>query len=333
MKAIVMTTPGEPDVLELRDVRKPEVTRPTDLLVRIQAASINPLDTKVRKLNMFYPDRLPSILGCDGAGVVEAVGADVTRFRPGDEVYFFNNGLGGEAGCYAEYTVLNEAYAARKPAGLSMAEAAALPLVLITAWQALIDRVNVRAGETILVHAGAGGVGHLAIQLAKHLGARVAATVSNADKARFVESLGAERVIDYKEHDFVEQTLAWTRGVGADVTFDTVGGPTFCQSFAATRIYGRIATLMTTPCEVALLNKARLRNLTIGYVQMTTPLFLGDHAHRCEQTRILEDGGRLFAEGKLRVLVSETLPLAEAAQAHRVVEAGHTSGKVVLDVD
>ena len=332
MKAMLMTAPGGPEVLQAADVPTPTVG-PNDLRVRLRAAGLNPLDTKVRKLNMFYPKNLPSVLGCDGAGTVEATGSGVRRFKPGDDVYFFNNGLGSGPGNYAEYTVVREDYAARKPAKLSMVEAAAVPLVLITAWEALVDRVGLKEGETVLIHAGAGGVGHIAIQLARHLGAHVATTVSGADKARFVESLGAERAIDYKSQDFVEQTLAWTNGKGADVVFDTIGGPAFCQSFGAVRLYGRLATLLSTVCELPQINKARLRNIVVGYEQMSMPLLLGNHDLRCAQTRILERGMHLFDEGKLEVEVSNVLPLEDAAAAHKLVEDGHTTGKVVLRID
>ena len=332
MKAMLMSAPGGPDVLQPADIPTPKVG-PNDLLVRLHAAGVNPVDTKVRKLNMFYPNDLPSVLGCDGAGTVEAVGSGVRRFKPGDDVYFFNNGLGSGPGNYAEYTLVREEYAARKPAKLSMVEAAAVPLVLITAWEALVDRVGLKEGETVLVHAGAGGVGHIAVQLARHLGARVATTVSGGDKAQFVESLGAERAIDYKTQDFVEQTLAWTGGKGADVVFDTIGGPAFCQSFGAVRVYGRLATLLSTACELPQINKARLRNIIIGLEQMTMPLLFGNHELRCAQTRILERGIHLFDEGKLKVEVSKVFPLKDAAAAHRLIEEGHTIGKVVLQID
>ena len=332
MKAILMFAPGGPEVLKAADIPTPKAG-PNDLLVRLRAAGINPLDTKVRKLNAFYPKDLPSVLGGDGAGTVEAVGSSVRRFKPGDDVYFFNNGLGSGPGNYAEYTVIREDYAAPKPTKLSMVEAAAVPLVLITAWEALVDRAGLKEGETVLVHAGAGGVGHIAIQLARHLGARVAATVSGAEKARFVETLGAERAIDYKSQDFVEQTLAWTNGKGADVVFDTVGGPAFCQSFGAVRVYGRLATLLSTACEMPQINKARLRNIVVGYEQMTMPLFFANHDLRCAQTRILERGMHLFDEGKLKVEVSKVFPLKDAAAAHRLIEEGHTIGKVVLQID
>jgi len=332
MKAVLMTRAGDPDVLELRDIATPTVGE-HEVLVRLRAAGINPLDTKVRKLHMYYPDHLPAVLGCDGAGVVDGIGSKVSRFRVGDDVYFFNNGIGSAPGSYAEYTVVHEDYAARKPASLSMIEAAALPLVLITAWEALIDRVAVKPGETVLIHAGAGGVGHIAVQLARNAGARVAATVSGPEKARYVETLGAEKTIDYKQQDFVRQTLEWTGNRGADVVFDTLGGPTFCGSFDAVRLYGRLATLLSTVCELPQINRARLRNITVGYVQMTMPLYFGNHEFRCAQTRILERGAKLADEGKLSVNVSAVLPLAEAAAAHRIVEDGHTFGKVVLRID
>ncbi len=332
MKAMVMTRAGDPDVLRLVDVKAP-MPGAGEVLVRVRAAGVNPLDTKVRKLHMYYPDHLPAILGCDGAGVVEAVGQGVTRFRTGDEVYFFNNGIGAAGGTYAQYTVVHEDYAARKPSTLTMTEAAAVPLVLITAWEALVDRVGLKAGETVLIHAGAGGVGHVAIQLARNVGARVATTVSGDEKARFAKRMGAELTIDYKRDDFVAKTLDWTDKRGADVVFDTLGGPTFCASFDAVRVYGRLATLLSTPCEVAQINRARLRNITIAYEQMTMPVFFGIDEFRRAQTRILEKGATLIDEGKLEVKVCEVLPLAETARAHRMLEEGHTFGKVVLDVD
>jgi NADPH2:quinone reductase len=208
---------------------------------------------------MYYPDKLPSILGCDGAGVVERVGSSVTRVRPGDEVYFFNNGLGGPAGTYAEYFVVQEDYLAFKPKNLSMLEAAALPVPILMAWEALVNRGHLREGESALIHAGAGGVGHIAIQLAHYLNAPVATTISSPEKARFAQGLGAERAIDYTRKDFVEAAINWTDGEGVRLVMDKVGGETFCKSFAATRLYGRMVTLLSTTCEIADTNTARLR--------------------------------------------------------------------------
>ena len=333
MKAILMTAPGGLDVLKLATIAEPALPGPSQLLVRVRAAGVTPLDTKIRKLHFFYPDHLPAILGVEGAGVVEQTGPAVSRFHPGDEIYFFSNGLGREPGAYAEYTVIDEEHAARKPKNLSMAEAAAIPVALITAWEALVDRVALKAGEKLLIHAGAGGVGHIAVQLARVRGASVAATVSGNEKAELVRSLGAELSIDYREQDFVDEVLRWTDGRGADVVLDTVGGATFCKSFKAVRMYGRLATLLSTPCELADINQARLRNISVGFVQMTAPAYLGDVDARRAQTRILENGASLFEQGKLRVLLSAVLPLEDAASAHRIVEEGHTSGKVVLQID
>ncbi|MBI2312545.1 MAG: zinc-dependent alcohol dehydrogenase family protein [Betaproteobacteria bacterium] len=333
MRAMLMTTAGGPDVLQLAsNLAVPDLLSPSHLLVRLHAAGVNPIDTKVRKLHMYYPSNLPAVLGCDGAGIVESVGTSVTRFKPGDEVYFFNNGLGSDPGTYADYTVVHEDHLAPKPKNLSMEEAAAVPLVLITAWESLIDRGQLREGHTVLIHAGAGGVGHVAIQLARHIGAFVATTVSNAIKAEFVQSLGAELAINYTKDDFVDAVLDWTEGMGVKLVLDTVGGPTFTRSFAATRVYGRVVTILSTASDLQAVNTARLRNLTIGYVQMTAPLYLGlDNARRA-QTRILEEGAKLIEQGKLKVRVSDVFPLERAAEAHRAIEEGHTTGKVVLNI-
>lgn len=332
MKAMLMTAPGAPDVLKMAELPKPALDDPRAMLVRVHAAGVNPLDTKIRKLHFMYPGHLPAVLGCDGAGVVENAGPGVDRFKSGDEVYFFNGGLGREPGTYAQYTVVDQAYAARKPTRLSMIEAAAIPLVLITAWEAL-DRVALASGETLLVHGGAGGVGHIGIQLARLRGARIAATVGDPRKADIVRSLGAELAIDHRTEDFADAALRWTGGRGVDAVLDTVGGAVFLRSFAAARLYGRIATLLSTPCELADINKARMRNLTIALVQMTGPSYLGNDEARRAQTRILDEGAALFDRGDLKILVSDVLPLDEAATAHRRIEEGHTSGKVVLRID
>jgi NADPH2:quinone reductase len=332
MRAVLMNTPGDPDVLKIADIPKPKIVDPSGVLVKLHAAGVNPIDAKVRKLNMYYPDKLPLILGCDGAGVVEAIGSSVMRVRPGDEVFFFNNGLGGAPGTYAEYTVVQEDYLALKPKNIMMLEAAGIPLALITAWEALLDRGNLQKGQSTLIHAGAGGVGHIAIQLAHYFDARVAATVSNPEKAEFVQSLGAELAINYRQQDFAEAVLNWTNGQGVGLTMDTVGGETFCRSFAATQLYGRVVTLLSTSCDVKTLNVARLRNLIIGYVQMTAPLYFGLHSGRVAQTRILERGAKLLEQKLLKVHVDHTLPLEQAAEAHRLIEAGHTTGKIILQI-
>jgi NADPH:quinone reductase len=333
MQAIVMTQPGGPEVLELRSLPMPERPSAQQVRVRLHAAGVNPVDTKLCANGTYYPDRLPTILGCDGAGVVEAVGDLVTRFTPGDKVYFCSGGIGGEPGNYATYNTVHEDYLARMPAYLDFTAAAAVPLVLITAWETLYDRVRIQPAERVLIHAAAGGVGHVAVQLARHTLARVAATVGDVDKAAFVRALGAERIIEYKKENFVQATLDWTGGAGVDMTFDTVGGETFCKSFAATRVYGQVVTLLQPVCDANAMKTARTRNHGIHYELMLTPMFLGLHPARVHQREILEEGARLIEAGKLNVRVSEVLPLAQAAEAHRRIGAGHTTGKIVLQID
>jgi NADPH:quinone reductase len=330
MRAIMMNAAGASDVLQLRNIPIPPLPSSEHIRVKLAAAGINPVDTKLRSKPAYFPDNIPAILGCDGAGVVEAVGSDVTRFAVGDEVYFCNGGLGDDPGNYAEYTTLHEEYAAAKPASFSMAESAALPLVLITVWEALLERARLQPGQTILIHAGAGGVGHIAIQIARHLGARVAVTVSDEHKATLCKELGAEKIINYRAQDFVQETLAWSNGNGADVVFDTVGGDTFLRSMHATGIGGKLVTLLSTPISMADSQLARMRNLSLCYEMMLTPQVMKLHERRISQRRILEQGADLADEGKLKVLLSKTMPLAEAAAAHRLIEHGGVSGKIVL---
>ena len=272
---------------------------------------------------------MPTILGCDGAGIVEAVGNDVQKFGVGDEVYFCYGGLGASPGNYAEYIIVDERCVALKPKSVSFAEAAAAPLVLITALEALYERGRLEPGEKVLVHAGAGGVGHVAIQLAKLKGAEVATTVSSREKANFVTQLGADKVIFYKETDFVASVLDWTNGEGADLVFDTVGGDTLEKSFPAVRLYGDIVTILE-PKANTVWKVARNRNLRIGLELMLTPLLLGNMELLTHHGDILQECANWIDEGKLKIEVSQTFPLASAVKAHALVETGSVLVKVVL---
>lgn len=330
MRAIMMTAAGTADVLQLREIPLPPLASAQHLRVKLAAAGINPLDSKLRSKPAYYPDKLPAILGCDGAGVVEAVGNGVSRFKVGDAVYFCNGGIGDEPGCYAEYTTVHQDYCAAKPATLSMQESSALPLVLLAAWEALLERARLEAGQTILIHAAAGGVGHIALQLARNLGARIAVSISDEHKAAIAKDFGAEKIIYYRQQDFVAETLAWTNGKGADVVFDTVGGDTFLRSLNAVRYGGKLVSLLSTPLSLADAQLARLRNLSLCYELMLTPQLMKLHDERVRQRRILEQGAKLADTGKLQVLIGKTLPLADAAGAHRLIEQGGASGKIVL---
>lgn len=333
MKAILATAPGSTDVLQLQDIPKPELPTEHHVLVKLAAAGVNPIDTKLRTNPLYFPDKLPAILGCDGAGIVEAIGSAVVRFKPGDQVFFCNGGIGDEPGNYAEYTTLHEDYCAAKPDTLSLQESAALPLVFITAWESLVERARLQASQTVLIHAAAGGVGHVAVQIAHRLGARVAVTVGDNDKAEFVRHLGAEKIINYKTQDFVQETQDWTEGRGADIVFDTVGGETFLKSLNAVRMYGKVVSLLSTPLSLADTQLARLRNLTLGYDLMLTPQAMNLHDDRIHQRKILEQGGAMVDAGKLKVHISHSLPLEQAAEAHRMIEAGGMIGKIVLTMD
>ncbi|MEA5572530.1 zinc-dependent alcohol dehydrogenase family protein [Calothrix sp. UHCC 0171] len=328
MKAVLMTGAGNPEVLQLQEVPKP-FPQATEILVKLKAAGVNPIDTKLRKRGTFYPDKMPAIIGCDGAGVVEAIGAGVTKFRVGDEVYFCNGGLGFHQGNYAEYTTIDEKFAAQKPASISFAEAAAAPLVLITAWEALYDRGRLAPGDKVLIHAGAGGVGHVAIQLAKLKGAIVVTTVRSPDKISFVGELGTDKVINSQESDFVQAALNWTNGEGVDLLFDTIGGEIFSQSFPAVRVYGDIVTILEPDVNTSW-KVARNRNLRISLELMLTPMLQGIVEAQQYQAEILKQCASWMDKGELKIHVSHEFPLQDAAKAHQLLENGSMTGKIVL---
>jgi NADPH2:quinone reductase len=331
MKAVLMIAPGSPEVLQLREIPNPLPPQNTELLVRLRAAGINPIDTKLRDRGTFYPDKMPAILGCDGAGVVEAVGNAVKRFQVGDEVYFCNGGIGAHQGNYAEFTTVDERFVAAKPKSISFVEAAAAPLVLITAWEALYERGRLEPGEKVLIHAGAGGVGHVAIQLAKLKGADVCTTVSSQEKVDFVKNLGADYAINYQQNDFAKAVLDWTNGEGVDLAFDTVGGETFEKTFPAIRIYGDIVTILQ-PSDATNWKIARQRNLRIGLELMLTPMLQGMLEAQVHHGEILAECAKWMDEGKLKVCVNRTFGLEEVGKAHELLEAGSMMGKLAIGI-
>ncbi len=334
MKAIVMTAAGNPDVLELQNVAEPKIEQPNQLLVQLKAAGVNPIDTKLRRRGTFYPQQMPAILGCDGAGIVKAVGSKVQKFKPGDEVYFCAGGLGKQGtGNYAQLAVVAEHFVAHKPQSISFAEASAAPLVLITAWEALFDRGRLATGQKVLIHAGAGGVGHVAIQLAKIKGAEVCTTVGSSDKARLVRQFGADEPILYQQKDFVEAVLNWTNQEGVDLAFDTVGGETFFTTFNAVKVYGDLVTLLEPNYDLGTLRVARNRNLRLSFELMLTPMLQGLVEAEKHQGEILQQCANLIDEGKLKIYLNQTFPLKDASAAHQAIETGSMTGKVALSID
>jgi NADPH2:quinone reductase len=333
MKAVVLTGAGGTDMLKLMEVPDPVIRDPKEVIVRLHAAGLNPVDYKLRKAGGYYPDRLPLILGCDGAGVVEEIGEDVTKFKVGDEVFFFNGGMGGdEQGNYAERTIIHQDFVATKPNSLSMVEAASVPLVWLTAWESLFDRYALQPGDTVLIHAGAGGVGYIAIQIAKNAGATVITTISNLEKAEFSRSIGADHCINYQEENFVEKVLHLTGGEGADVVFDVVGGQVFADSFSATKVYGHVVTLDEINFSKNEAKVAKLRNLSLSYELMLTPMHFKMHDARVRQTSMLVNAARLLDAGRIKVVVNNVFSLDEIALAHQIVEGGHSIGKTVVKI-
>lgn len=326
-----MQNAGDVNVLEMQDIDTPEINSSTEILVELKAAGVNPIDTKIRNRGTFYPEFMSPILGCDGAGIVVDIGKEVTRFKQGDEVYFCAGGLGkANTGNYAQYTVVEQDYVAKKPQSLSFAEAAAAPLVLITAWESLLDRISLNNHDKILIHGGAGGVGHIAIQLAKLKGVEVATTVSNPDKERLVRKLGADYPILYRQTNFINAVMDWTNGKGVDSAFDTIGGKTFFDTCHAVKVYGDIVTILEPDCTIESLKTARNRNLRISLELMLTPMLMNLTEALRHQREILEQCALWFDQGKLTIHLEQTFPLASASLAHKMIETGSVTGKIAL---
>ncbi len=331
MRAVEMTAPGGPEVLRLVELPEPDVTGEHDVKVRLRAAGINPADCKQRASGAIGGS-LPVVLGADGAGVVEGTAPGVTRFRTGDEVYFCDGGFGAP-GTYQEVRIVDERFLARKPRRLSFVSAAAAPLVTITAWEALRGRARVARDQQVLVQAGAGGVGHMSVQIARLAGARVATTVSPGPKTDLAASLGAELCIDYTSEDVGARIRDWTGADGADVVHDTVGGRTFTACFSLTRPYGDLVSNVESPWADEAIQAMHDRNLRVSFTWMPAPMVFGWEQQRERQRGILEQAAAHFDAGGLRVHVGATFPLERAADAHRALEAGQVIGKTVLTMD
>ena len=325
MRALVLEAADTPFVL--RQLPRP-VAGPGQVLVEIAASGVNPLDTKIRAGAAAHAKHpLPAVLGMDLAGVVRAVGAGVEHLRVGDEIYGLTGGVAGLQGSLAEFAAVDADLIAHKPANLSMREAAALPLIVITAWEGLVDRARTQAGQTVLVHGGAGGVGHVAIQIAKARGAAVFATVSQ-DQFETVRRFGATPIDrEMPVDDYVAQH---TGGLGFDVIYDTVGGPVLDAAFKAARVHGGhvVSALGWGTHALAPLS---LRAATYSGVFTLLPMLTGQgRAHHGE---ILAAVARLAESGQLVPLLdARRFTLETALDAHDVVAAGRARGKIVVDV-
>jgi NADPH:quinone reductase-like Zn-dependent oxidoreductase len=299
-----------------------------EVLVRIRASGLNPLDTKIRAGQAAHAKQpLPAVLGLNMAGVVEEVGEGVSAFRCGDEVYGMTGGVGGLQGSLAEFVAADADLLAHKPKALSMREAAALPLSAITAWEGLVDRAQVHRGQTVLIHAGAGGVGHVAVQIALAFGATVFATASSG-KAEIVRRFGAT-AIDYKVLTAEEYVAKYTGGAGFDVVYDTVGGKTLDDSFASVRRYtGHVLSCLGWGSHS--LAPLSFRGATYSGVFTLLPLITGES--RAHHGEILEAAAKLVDEGQLKPLLSsERFDVSGISEAYALVAAG-SLGKVVVEL-
>ncbi|MEU6757316.1 NADP-dependent oxidoreductase [Streptomyces sp. NPDC046685] len=306
MRAVVVSQWGGPEVLTETELERPEPAM-GEILVRVHAAGVNPVDWKTRASGALIPWGPVPAVGWDVSGTVEAVGPGVTLHRVGDEVYGMPR-FPQQAGAYAEYVTAPARHFARKPASLDHVQAAALPLAALTAWQALVDTAGVSAGQRVLVHAAAGGVGHLAVQIAKALGAYVIGTAS-AGKHGVLRELGADEVIDYRTTDFEDAVT------DVDVVIDTMGGDHGQRSLKVLKPGGHLVTL---PGPDGL--PADAQGVRASWLIVEPDL------------KGLEEIAALVEQGLLRPLIDTVLPLAQAAKAHEIGELGRTTGKIVLTV-
>ncbi|MGW2631244.1 NADP-dependent oxidoreductase [Streptomyces chattanoogensis] len=311
MRAVSQDRAGAPDVLKLVATRRPEPGR-GEILVRVRAAGVNPADWKTRERGVFANGATPPFtLGFDVAGVVEAVGPGVTIFQPGDEVFGMPR-FPHPAGAYAEYVTAPARHFAPRPRGLDHIQAAALPLASLTAWQALVDTADIQPGQRVLIHAAAGGVGHLAVQIAKARGAYVIATASAA-KHDLLHTLGADELIDYRTQDLADAVR------NVDVVLDSIGGSNWARSLRTLRRGGTLVSILpfdeTFPTQYA--EEAGVR----AVFMLVEPDQQG-----------LREISALIENGSLRVIVDAVFPLEQVAQAHVLGETGRTTGKIVLTV-
>ncbi|WNF57479.1 zinc-dependent alcohol dehydrogenase family protein [Pseudomonas sp. SG20052] len=326
MRALIVDVANGP--LRLVSIPRP-VPGPGQVLVRIKASGVNPLDGKIRSGQAAHARQpLPAVLGMDLAGTIEALGEGVSGWLPGDEVYAMATGIGGAQGSLAQFAVVDARLLAHKPGNLSMRETAGLPLVLITAWEGLVDRARVRAGQKVLIHGGAGGVGHVAVQIARAFGAEVFATGSAGQQA-IIESFGAT-FIDYRKSSVEDYVAEHTGGEGFDIVYDTVGGETLDASFKAARVYeGHVVSCLGWGQHS--LAPLSFRAATYSGVFTLLPLLTGKGGEHHGQ--ILRDAAKLIEASKLKPLLDPrqfTLQTAEAA--HELLAGGAAQGRLVIEI-
>lgn len=315
MRAIVIDKFGGAENLKLREVENP-IAGEGEILIQVSHAGVNPVDWKIREgyLSSLFRHRFPLILGWDVAGYVAAIGPGVNSFQVGDRVFAYGRKPCVHAGTYAELVTIPAAMVAHTPVGVSEAQAAAVPLAALTAWQGIYDFAGLEAKQTILIHAGAGGVGSFAIQLAKLRGAKVVTTATKS-KNSYVSNLGADLVIDYSKENFFEKTKKWCPE-GVDVVFDSVGGETLKKSFDVVKRGGTLVSIVETP-DLALAENSGIRS---GFI------FVEPNDQQLQKI------GELIASKKIKLPEITIMPLEQAAEAHLKSQTQRTLGKIVLKI-
>jgi NADPH2:quinone reductase len=330
MKAQVINSFGEPSVFTMIDIPIPEV-KAGHVLIKVHATSVNPIDCKVRSgaVSAIAPE-FPAILQGDVAGTVVSVGNEVTLFKKEDEVYGCAGGFRGLGGALAEYMLVDAKLIAKKPKSLSMLEASALPLVSITAWRALFEKAKLTNGMNVLIHGGVGGVGHIAVQLAKWCGAKVYTTVRSNNDFPIVKSFGADEIINIENEEVETYKLRLTDNVGFETIFDTVGGSNLDKSFLAAALNGTIVTIAARSTHD--LSPLHSKGLSLHCVLMLLPLL--NNQGREEYGKILEKIAQIVDEEKLKPLIdSHQFKLEEVAKAHELLESGRAKGKIVISLN
>jgi len=329
MKAAYIERTGPPEVIRYGELPEPKPAG-HEVLVRVAAVALNPVDTYIRSGMIAAELPKPYIIGCDLAGTVEAVGPEVQRFKPGDRVWGSNQGIMGRQGTFAEYACVHEQWLYPIPAGVEEQQAAAVALVSITAHLGLFRTAGLRSGETVFVNGGTGGVGSMVVQMAKAVDAKVIATVGSEQKAELCRSWGADRVVQYKTEDVDEAIRDFTHGRGVDLWFETLREPNFERSFPLIRTGGRMVVMAGRDAKPPFpVGTFYVKDLTLyGFVLFNAP---ADQQRQCA-----EQINRWLQEGKLRAPIGRVFKLAEAAEAHRLQEentlgkAGTLTGKIVL---
>lgn len=330
MKAQIIKQFGDASVFELVDIPKPSI-KPGHVLVKVYATSVNPVDCKIRSgaVAAIAPD-FPAVLHGDIAGIVEEVASNVSFLKAGDEIYGCAGGLKGSGGALAEFMLVDARLIAKKPKSLSMLEAAALPLVSITAWDALFTKANLTNKHSVLIHGGVGGVGHIAVQLAKWCGANVFATVTKNEDFAQAKSFGATEIINAKEEDVEKYVARLTNNQGFDIVFDTVGGPNLDKSLIAAGINGSVVTTIARSTHD--LTPMHGKSLSLHVVFMLLPLLTnqGRESHGIILSKIAE----IVDAGQLKPLLDPNkFSLERVAAAHEFLESGKAHGKIVISIN